>query len=227
HGEAHYAGAEPRRGAPEPDSLDARAGEDPWLRLDEEPVDSWRSKAAKAATPFRRRKGGAGKRSKLPLAIALVLVLGLLAAGGYWVWAGGIIAPEQDKNLAGVTVSGVVSRVEQQGFTCIRGRNIVHCEDNKSVKGADLGVSIHFTGEGEVTKLEASGGTEAYSNDEASPEELRGFFEMAAGLPLKGGAAAEAKAWAGDHVGKSGKATFGGVAYQFSANQTLLTMTRA
>lgn len=159
--------------------------------------------------------------------VAAVVVLALVAGVGYWFWGRDIMASEGDKYLAGVTVSSVITRVERDGFTCIRGSKIVQCENKEAVKGADLAISIHFVGEAEVGMLEASGGTEAYSNDEAEPEDLRGFFEMAAGLPLRGAEAGRAGTWAGDHVGESGKATFGDVAYRFSGSQMLLTMTPA
>lgn len=163
----------------------------------------------------------------MKILVAAVVVLALVAGVGYWFWGRDIMASDEDKYLAGVTVSGVIARVERDGFTCIRGRKIVQCENEKSVKGADLAISIHFVGEAEVAKLEASGGTEAYSNDEAKPEDLRSFFEMAAGLPLRGPEAARAGTWAGDQVGKSGKVAFGDVAYRFSESQMLLTMTPA
>ncbi|MGH3646449.1 MAG: hypothetical protein ACRDTM_04640, partial [Micromonosporaceae bacterium] len=207
--------------APEPPT-------DAWLRLEEEPeAESWRDRTAKATTPFRRRRGGSG-RFGLPIILTAVVLVLLLVAGGVYVWFQG--APgisDETKYLDGVSVSSLMSKVEREGFECIPGRAIAQCE--KQVTGADLSVTVHFASEGEVTKIEASGGTAAYSDDEVAPEELESFFSMAAALPLpsESGDADAVASWATENIGKAAQQTVGGVRYESSGDQPLLVMTPA
>jgi hypothetical protein len=188
--------------------------------------ETWRERAAKTATPFKRRKGGAGKRTGRASAIVSVLLtLGLIAAGGYWFWNS-----QQGRSATGdpyfetLSVSGLIDRITEDGFECIPGRSIAQCE--KQIPGADLSITLHFAKETQVTRIEASGGTEAYSENAASPEQLAEFFGTAAELPLQddAGTAAQAKTWAARNVGKSGAENFGGVSYESSGDQQLLTM---
>ncbi|MGH3663605.1 MAG: hypothetical protein ACRDTQ_17345 [Micromonosporaceae bacterium] len=201
-----------------------------WSRMDE-PMPGSGPGRSDADTPFRRRKGGAGKRKGAMAAavLAAAAAVAVLLIGGYWFWGGTAIPGTQQKYLAGVSVTEVTNQVDAEGLSCVRGRKIVQCSDEKSIKGAELSVTVHFDSETEVTKLEASGGTEAYSNDEASPEELQSFFEMAAALPLgtDSGDASEAKTWASENVGKADRQTIGGVVYEASEGSSLLTMTPA
>jgi hypothetical protein len=188
--------------------------------------ESWKDRAAKAATPFKRRKGGAGKRTgRAGGVLGVLLTLALIAAAGYWFWSN-----QQGRSASGepyfetLSVSGLIDQVTGDGFECIPGRSIAQCE--KRIQGADLSITLHFEGEAQVTRIEASGGTEAYSADAASSEELAEFFGMAAELPMSGdgGAVEEAKVWAAQNVGKSGAQTFGGVRYESAGDQQLLTM---
>jgi len=188
--------------------------------------ESWKERAAKAATPFKRRKGGAGKRTgRAGGVMGVLLTLALIAGAGYWFWNS-----QQGRSASGelyfekLSVSGLIDGVTEDGFECIPGRTIAQCE--KQIPGADLSITLHFDGETEVTRIEASGGTEAYSDDAASAEQLGEFFSIAAGLPFSdgGGAAAEAGAWASQNVGKSGTEIFGGVQFESAGDQQLLTM---
>ncbi|MGH3715535.1 MAG: hypothetical protein ACRDT4_19055 [Micromonosporaceae bacterium] len=212
--------------APMPEDM-AGPGEDGWLRLEEEPAqETWRDRATKAATPFRRRRGGIAGRVTW-IAIASVLCLALIGGGIYLWQSGGPTLGDETKYLDGVSTSSVISRVEGEGFECIPGRTIAQCE--KQITGADLSITVHFASEGEVSKIEASGGTAAYSDEEVKPEELQSFFEMAAALPLSSssGDAGAAKDWAKQHVGTEGQETIGGVRYESAGDQPLLVMTPA
>ncbi|MGH3656425.1 MAG: hypothetical protein ACRDUA_07180, partial [Micromonosporaceae bacterium] len=220
----------PQPPAPATGPPDGEAGRgEGWPDLDDGGSSPWRDRGDDAVTPFRRRKGGMVKRfGKLPvMLVVLLVVLGLLGGAGYWFWTNQDGGGESAEYFAELSVSSVISRVESEGFECIPGRTIAQCE--KGITGADLSITVHFASETEVTKIEASGGTAAYSDDEASPEDLQAFFGMAAQLPHSGdrGSAAKAKAWVGDKVNKGGKKTFGAVRYEAAADQPLVTMSPA
>lgn len=188
--------------------------------------ESWRDRAAKATTPFKRRKGGAGKRTgRTSVAMLLLVSLTLLAGGGFWYWSSqGARSVSGEPYFDTLSVSALIDRVSEDGFECIPGRSIAQCE--KKIPGADLSVTLHFDGETEVTRIEASGGTEAYSEEAAAADQMAEFFGMAAELPVPNdpGAAEEAKAWVAQNVGKSGAEAFGGIQYESSGDQQLLTM---
>ncbi|HEX2417401.1 MAG TPA: hypothetical protein VHJ83_04640 [Micromonosporaceae bacterium] len=195
-------------------------------RPSQQEEESWRERAAKAATPFKRRKGGAGKRTGRASAfLSILLTLCLIAAAGYWFWSS-----QQGRSASGdpyfetLSVSGLIDRITEDGFECIPGRSIAQCE--KQIPGADLSITLHFAAETEVTRIEASGGTEAYSEEAATPGQLAEFFGMAAGLPFPddAGVGDKAKAWSAQNVGRSGAQTFDGVRYESAGDQQLLTM---
>lgn len=222
--QAPAGGAPPERDVPEPPT-------DAWLRLEEpEPErSSWRDRAALATTPFRRRRGGATSRfMRLPVILSVAFLCLVMVAGGLYAWLGSSPFVAADtKYLDGVSVSSLISRVEGEGFECIPGRAIAQCE--KQITGADLSVTVHFASEAEVSKIEASGGTAAYSDDEVAPEELESFFELVAALPLPAGSgdASSAQEWATANIGKAAEQTVGGVRYESSGDQPLLVMTPA
>jgi len=218
--------AGPRRAARHDTESVAAEPEDSWLQLDEEPASGGRrERVPEEPTAFRRRKGGpVGKI--VVLSVVAVLCLALLGGGAYFLWGGKQLGGSGEEYFPSLTVTELISKAKQNGFQCYPGSRIAQCD--KEIKGADLGITVHFTGEEQVTKLEASGGTAAYTNDAAKPEDLKDFFEWAAQLPLDGqGDVATAKTWSVEHIAKSGEQTIGGVRYQSAGDQPLLTMTPA
>ncbi|MGH3739649.1 MAG: hypothetical protein ACRDT6_29215, partial [Micromonosporaceae bacterium] len=217
--------AEPRRQAP---PVGGEPELESWQRLDEPEPEPRKGRASKVATAFKRRRGGVSSL-RMPLAItAGLLCLALLGAVAYYFLGKDLPGiGDETKYFDGVNVSTVMSRVGDEGFECIPGRAIAQCE--KQVKGADLSITVHFAGEAEITKIEASGGTAAYSDEEVAPEELQGFFAMAAVLPQPddSGEAGTARDWATQNVGKAGEQTVGDVRYESSGDQPLLVMTPA
>lgn len=156
--------------------------------------------------------------------MVVLLCLALLGGGGYWFLIRSQTSASGEPYFATLSASGLIDRITEDGFECIPGRTIAQCE--KQIPGADLSITLHFVDDAEVTRIEASGGTEAYSDKAASPEQLAGFFEAAAGLPLPDDdeVAESAKAWARQNVGKGGTQTFGEVTYESAGDQQLLTM---
>jgi hypothetical protein len=201
--------------------------EDPWLHLEEEQPRPGGpgGRVPDEPTAFRRRKGGPVAKI-VGISVVVVLCLALVGGGAYFLWGRDKLGGSGEAYFPNLTVTELMAKVKGQGFQCYPGSKIAQCD--KQIKGADLGITVHFTGEDQVTKLEASGGTAAYTNDAAKPEDLRSFFEWAAQLPFGGrGDAAAAKTWGSEHVGKSGEQTVGGVRYQSAGDQPLLTMTPA